>query len=159
MTLSQATSRDIIQLRRNQLGQFAPLSHDSYTSPSMLMPLRVALAQWRSANVWLHCLGCYLCTMTPSTFTSAFGYVNRLLTCSTQRMVIMITPGLSDVVWHSAQANRVKCHQQNVRMWPESFKEQQETVPGPSYTWLKMMSSSDNQAIRLWKNGGKLWLF
>lgn len=29
----------------------------------------------------------------------------------------MITPGLSDVVWQSAQANRVKCHQQNVSAW------------------------------------------
>lgn len=35
-----ATSRDIIQLRRNQLGQLALLSLDSFTSSCMLMPHR-----------------------------------------------------------------------------------------------------------------------
>lgn len=51
--LSQATSWDIIQLRRNQLGQFALLSLDSYISSCMLMPLRGKLWQCWMTNVKL----------------------------------------------------------------------------------------------------------
>lgn len=51
--LSRVTSWDIIQLGRNQLGQFALLSLDSFTSSCMLMPLRGELSQGPMSNVKL----------------------------------------------------------------------------------------------------------
>lgn len=53
-------------------------------------------------------------------------------------MVIMITPGLSDAVWQTAQANRVKCPQQNVSAWLGSLKRLKANALLLSITWWNM---------------------